>query len=121
VRILLLSILISSVAWSQAGLIPGTTDPSKADIQMMTSNQSIISTTMRPLDGQADGFFVGNDEGTFDVHEFRSFLMGMHGKDKTQLKMQPAPSVPNLRYAVTKTKSRHKKKKLKQHLAYQKF
>jgi hypothetical protein len=114
--------LASSVTFGQAGLIPGTNDPSKADLQSLTENKSLISTRIDPIKGQAEGYVVGYDEGSFDVDDLKLFIAELRGEiksafqhhpEETQFKMVTAVSAP--------TKTKYTKPKRKKHMKSSKY
>jgi len=80
-RLLAAGLFFSELCCGQVGLIPGANDPSKADLKVMTDDRSLISTKIDPFKGQAEGYLVGNDEGSInikDLKEFMAELMGYH-------------------------------------------
>ena|ERR1700683_2929690 len=107
--------LSASKSSGQVGLIPGTSDPSKADLQVLTQNRSLVSTTISPTEGHAEGFFVGQDEGSLDISDLKLFLAGLKGENKTKYEFQNSPG-PRYAEAVAPERAivtTHKRRKTK--------
>ena len=112
--------LTSSISLGQVGLIPGANDPSKADLKVMTDNRSLVSTKIDPFKGQAEGYVVGVDEGSFDINELKLFMAELRGNiksafsrshpDETQYKMVVTASAPvTVKSNIIKHKKRFKR------------
>ena len=115
---LLIFLFIGSVpflapkSYGQAGLIPGTSDPSKADLQVLTQNRSLVSTTISPTEGRAEIYLVGTQEGSVDVDDLKLFLASIREKERSKLEINPAPASPRyVRYQPTPSKVIVQKKK----------
>lgn len=115
-KVIFLVTLASSVTFGQAGLIPGANDPSKADLQSLTENKSLISTRIDPIKGQAEGYVVGYDEGSFDVDDLKLFIAELRGEIKSAFKHnneEPQFKAVTAVSAPTKTKFVKPKRKTK--------
>lgn len=92
--------LTSSISLGQLGLIPGANDPSKADLRVMTENRSLVSTRIDPFKGQAEGYVVGEDEGSFDLNDLRIFMAQLRGEIKSVFSQRP-PEGNQVKMVVT--------------------
>jgi hypothetical protein len=63
----------NEVALAQAGLIPGTNDPSKADIKVLTGEQRLAHIVLTPADKKGELYIVGNKEGEIDLNNLNRF------------------------------------------------
>src|ERR1700730_2196866 len=88
-RAFFLVTVASSLCFAEAGLIPGANDPSKADLKVLTDNRSLVSTKIDPSKGQAEGYLVGIDEGSFDINELKLFMAELRGTLKSTFSQRP--------------------------------
>jgi hypothetical protein len=114
--------LFATKAAGQAGLIPGTSDPSKADLQSLTQNRSLVSATVAPDEKRVDVFLVGTEEGSFDIQDLKIFMasLGEHKKSEAVIQASADPVKPAVAVNYTHSKGpmvvhRHKKSKKHHH------
>jgi len=104
-------LLVSTNSIGQVGLIPGANDPSKADLKVLTDNRSLVSTTIDPIHGQAEGYVVGIDEGSTDINDFKLFLQGMKKETKHIALAATAPVEPEKKAPAKLVVTKKKKSK----------